>query len=269
MTRLILAPLLLVISTAVFGELLFYPLSHKIPEDIIPSIQPFLQEGETVSSARNELILRINKNNVSDIKTLIRKLDKPAHRLVIYVNRDGKFNWRTAGYNVNNNVKISVGSGTKSSYKGHVNIYSTKDKSSDKNNQSIQVLEGRTAHISSGVSEPIRNVQIQQHGEHTYISSSTQYRDASNGFYVTPRLAKDSVILEIAPWYEEPLSKNQTSAKFTRASSVIRGRLNTWIQLSGIDESSDRTSSKLFGRHHQTIKRKNSIWLKVVDLDAQ
>jgi len=269
MIKILAATILFALATPVLAELTFYSLSHRAPEDIIPTIRPFLQPGETIGAGYNELILRVEPENMADIKKLIKKLDQPAHRLIIYVNRDGQFNRQTEGYNVNNRINIGVGSDLKSSYKGRVKIYSTKDNSSNKNNQTIQVLEGHTAHISEGVSEPITDIQVQQYGNHSHISSSTNYQEASNGFYVTPRLANGSVILEIAPWYEDPLSKNRTSAEFTRASSVIRGRLNTWIQLAGIDDTSTQTSSKILGRHAQTTKQKNTIWVKVVDLDQQ
>jgi type II secretory pathway component GspD/PulD (secretin) len=262
------ALLLILACATAYADITFYSLNHKSPEDIIPNIRPFLQSGETVVAGRNDLILRVNPSNLDDIKALIKKLDQPAHRLIIYVNKDGQFNRQTKGYNVNNKINIGSKSGSQTSYKGNVRIYSTKNHSNDKNNQSIQVLEGHTAHISVGVSEPTTNVHIEQHGSHSHISTNTQFREAVNGFYVTPRLAKDSVILEIAPRYEEPLSNNRTAAKFIRASSVIRGRLNTWIQLTGVDNDANQTSSKILGRHHQTTKQRNSIWVKVVDLDA-
>lgn len=251
--------------TTVKAELTFYTLHHKSAADIIPSIRPFLQTDETVIAAQNELILRVNPNNLADIQTLIKKLDQPSHRLVIYVNRNGKFKQQTEGYNVNS--EIQLGSGAHRSFKGRVKVYSTQHKSNDKNNQSIQVLEGHTAHISEGVSEPITDISIQQYADHNHVSTHTNYRDASKGFYVTPRLANGFVILEIAPWHESPLSSNRTSAAFTRASSVVRGKLNTWIQLAGMDERSTQVSSKILGRHIETNKQKKQIWVKVIDLD--
>ena len=267
--RLIAAILLLLMVTPVFSQLIFYPLNHKAPADIIPSIRPFLQSGETVAAGHNELILRIEPNNVTEVKQLIRRLDQPAHRLIIYVNRDGQFTEQTDGFNINNKVQIGVGTDVKSTYEGRVKIYSTKDSRNNKNNQTIQVLEGHTAHVSEGVSEPITDIQIQQYGNQRYLSSVTNYRDASKGFYVTPRLANGSVILEIAPWHEEPLSKNRTAANFTRTSSVIRGRLNTWIELAVIDENSNQISSEILGRRIQSNKKNNTIWVKVVDLDQE
>lgn len=260
---------LLLVAIPAFAQLIFYPLKHKTPGDIIPNIRPFLQPSETIGAGYNELILRLESQNISEIKQLIEKLDQPAHRLIIYVNRDGQFNRQTEGYNVNQRIRLGVGPRIENAYKGRVNIYSTRNTTNDKNNQSIQVLEGHTAHISEGVSEPITDIQIQQYSGHSHISSSTNYREASKGFYVTPRLSNDSVILEIAPWYEEPLSKNRTSASFTRASSVIRGRLNTWIELADISGSSNQTTTKILGHHAQTSRKSNTIWLKIVDLDAE
>ena len=47
------------LSSLAYAELIFHPLKHQTPANIIPSIQPFLQSGETVIAAHNELILRI------------------------------------------------------------------------------------------------------------------------------------------------------------------------------------------------------------------
>jgi len=259
---------LLISFPSAYAELIFYPLSHKAPTEIIPSIRPFLQTGETITAGHNELILRVSTKNKADIRTLIKRLDQPAHRLIIYVNRDGQFDRHTQGYNVNSRLQVGLGKGVSSSYRGDVNVYSTKDITNDKNNQSIQVLEGHTAHISEGVSEPITHSETYQYGEHSHTSNHTSYRDASKGFYVTPRLSKDSVILEIAPQYESPLSENRTSAKFVRASSVIRGRLNTWIKFAGFDDNASQNSEKILGYHAETTIKRNTIWVKVVDLDA-
>jgi len=264
---LISAVLLYLFSTTTYAELIFHPLQHKTPESIIPTIQPFLQSGETVGAAHNELILRLKKENISELKRLINKLDKPSHRLVIYINRDGKFKQHTKGYNINQELKVAIGSGSQHNYQGKLKIYSTHQRSNDNNNQSIKVLDGHTAHISSGISEPISNIQIIQYGQHSHVSSNTEYREASNGFYVTPRLHNESVVLEIAPWSQQALTDNATPS-FTRASSVIRGRLNTWIELSGINEHASQSSTGILSKHRKTTKNKQQIWLKVVDLDA-
>lgn len=256
------------ISHIASAELIFHPLKHKAAQDIIPVIQPFLQRGESIGAASNELILRLNKKNIRELTLLINKLDKPNHRLVIHVNRDGNINHQQEGIDANSRLNIGLGPDASSSYKGRIKVYSSHQRNTDNNKQSIQVLEGHTAHISSGVSEPVRNISIQQYGAQRYISSNTQYKEASNGFYVTPRLSNDSVILEIAPWYEEPLSKNRTHAKFTRASTVVRGRLNTWIELVGINEHGSQSSADIISRRTTSTTQHQSIWLKVVDLDA-
>jgi len=259
---------LIITFSSAYAELFFYPLSHKAPAEIISSIRPFLQTDETVTAGHNELILRVSTKNKADIQTLIKRLDQPAHRLIIYVNRDGKFDRHTQGYNVNSRLKVGVGKEVSSRYKGDVNVYSTRNITNDKNNQSLQVLDGHTAHISEGVSEPITRSETYQYGEHNHTSNYTSYRDASKGFYVTPRLSKDFVILEIAPQYESSLSENRTSAEFVRASSVIRGPLNTWIKFAGFDDNASKNSEKILGYHAQTTIKKNTIWVKVVDLDA-
>ena len=250
-------------STAAHAELIFYPLQHKTPKSIIPSIEPFLKSGETISAANNELILRVNKGSVLELKKIINKLDSPSHRLIVYVNRDGKFKPHTQGYNINFTSQMTH----QHRNKGKLTVYSTHQRSNDNNNQSIQVLDGHTAHISSGINEPIHNIQTINYGRYSHTSSNTEYREASTGFYVTPHLHKESVTLEIAPWSQQALSEN-SAPTFMRASSVIRGNLNTWIELSGINEQASNNSTGILHKHRQTTINNQQIWFKVVDLDA-
>lgn len=261
--------LLLLFSAPAVAQLIFYPLKHKMPAEVIPGVQAFLQPSETVAAGHNELILRLESKNIAEIKRLIEKLDQPAHRLLILVNHDGRFNRQTEGYNVNQQIQLGVGAKANNNYQGQVNIYSNTSDKQGKNNQSIQVLEGHTAYLSMGVNEPVTDFQVQRHGAYSHISSSTRYREASKGFYITPRLSNETVILEIAPHYEEPLSKGIPSAHFTRASTVIRGRLNTWIQLAGLSDDTTHSTREILGRTIQTRHKKNTIWVKVVDLDAK
>ena len=261
------ACVLSLLSSLAYAELIFHPLKHQTPANIIPSIQPFLQSGETVIAAHNELILRIKPANIVELKALINKLDVASHRLRIYVNRDGRFQQQQEGYELNQ--QLHIGSGVKRSYQGSLKVYTSSKHSNDNKQQSIQVLDGHTAHISSGISRPSKNLQISQHANSLHISSTSEYIESSSGFYVTPRLSHGAVILEISPWYQRPLAGQANATEFSRVSSIIRGRLNSWIKLSGINEQGHLSSSRILGKHHQTAQKNHGIWLKVVDLDAE
>ncbi|PCI21578.1 MAG: nodulation protein NolW [Piscirickettsiaceae bacterium] len=251
------------------AEIEFIPLYHQSPEKIVKKIQPFLQQGEVAVAGHNEIILRAEAGTIIEMLQLIKKLDQAAHRLLILVNRDGRFDEQEDGYQVNGDISINTASRNPLNAKAKAKIYSTKSISNEKSTEKIQVLDGYSAFISTGINEATPVIQIQQYGIKSHITTGTEYHEASKGFYVTPRLSRNSVILEISPWKEEPFSKNRTSAKFNRVSTVVRGRLNSWIALAGINDNSQQSQTKMLGHHYQTTSTNNQIWVKVIDLDAE
>ena len=262
--KLVVAISLLFSYQACLAELIFYPLQHKAPNELIGSIKELLQAGETVIAGPNELILRLQPQHVDEIKSLIHRLDQPSHRLLIYVSHQRQLNQQLQGYDGQAHLQAGLHSNT--SLQGHIKIYSSRDTENDQNKQSIQVLDGHTAYISTGVNQPSTSIYISQHNAHAHISSNTYYKERSSGFYLTPRLSKDSVILNISPWSEQTPSNNGAS-NFNRATTVIRSRLNTWTELSNVNQWSEQGTSKVLGQTNKTSQNSNSIWIKVVDLD--
>jgi hypothetical protein len=256
---------LLLSYQACLAELIFYPLQHKAPAELTLSIKELLQPGETVIAGSNELILRLEPQHVDDIKSLIHRLDQPNHRLLIYVSHQRQLNQQLEGYGGQAQLQARLHSNT--SLQGHIKIYSSRDTENDQSKQSIQVLDGHTAYISTGVSQPYTSTDIIQHNSHAHISSNTDYKERSSGFYMTPRLAKDSVILDISPWSEQTPSNNG-SLNFNRATTVIRSRLNTWTELSNANQWSEQGSNKILGQTNKATKNSNSVWIKVIDLDT-
>ena len=263
--KLALALCLLISYQACLADLIFYPLQHKTPHELSPTINELLQAGESVIAGPNELILRLEPRHVDDIKALIHRLDQPSHRLLIYVSHQRQLNQQSQGYG--GQAQLQTGFHSDTSLEGHITIFSTRDTENDQSKQSIHVLDGHTAYISTGVSQPNTSTEIIQHNAHAHISSNTYYKERSSGFYITPRLSKDSVILDISPWSEQTPS-NDGSSNFNRASTVIRSRLNTWTELSNVNQWSAQGSNKILGQTNKTRKNSNSIWIKVVDLDT-
>mgnify|MGYP003637496064 CR=1 FL=1 len=259
---------LLCLSSSALAELIFYPLNYKTPNEIIPSITPFLQPGENVVAGHNELILRVEPNNLKTISALIDRLDIQSRQLLIHVNRNDLSNEQSEGFNLNQRLQVDVDSSAQLTYKGSVKTYSTKGNSIDKNHQTIRVLEGHTAFISEGVDEP--NFVIQQNPYHSdgHITYTTEYQQRSKGFYITPSLAGDAVNIEISSWSEEPLQNNHDATKFSRTSTAIRCSLNEWVNLAGVNENNSSAHSTRFSKNHHTSQLSNNIWIKVVELQA-
>ena len=255
--------LCILLSSPAQAKLTFIPVYHKNPIDIINKIKPFLNEGETVIAGHNELILRTELTDVAELEQIIKRLDQAAHRLRILVKRDNASLDKKHGIDTQARLQL----GTHKKLNANVRIYDSSSNRSDKGTQEINVLDGYPAFISEGKIEALPTVQIQHDGSHGHITTGTQFHDATTGFYVTPRLNRNSVTLEISPWSTKTFSRNNGLAPTSRASTIIRGRLNEWIQLSNLDGEENRDQSGLFEKRYQTKRSTQGIWLKVIDLD--
>jgi hypothetical protein len=69
-------------------------------------------------------------------------------------------------------------------------------------------------------------------------------QDVSGGFYVVPRLQGDSVMLEILQ-HDDRLARGRGMVSTQSTGTVVRGRLGEWLQLGGIDTTTDSSQGGL------------------------
>lgn len=98
--------------------------------------------------------------------------------------------------------------------------------------QRIHVLEGGQAYISSG--------------------ASRNYAQADTGFAVLPRVSGSNVFLEIGTRQEAFARGGAIQGQ--RTATTVSGRLGEWIELGGVESSSN------------TRDRSASVWVKVEEL---
>jgi hypothetical protein len=108
----------------------------------------------------------------------------------------------------------------------------------------VQALEGRPAYISSGVRVPLTGVERYYHNGIPYERQTTRLQDVSGGFYVVPRLQGDSVMLEILQ-HDDRLARGRDVVSTQSTGTVVRGRLGEWLQLGGIDSTTDSSQGGL------------------------
>ena len=68
------------------------PLRYRMVEQVLPSLQPFVEPGGALSGMNNQLIVRSSGKNIAQIRQALSAIDLPARRLMIYVsqNRDAE-----------------------------------------------------------------------------------------------------------------------------------------------------------------------------------
>lgn len=241
-------------------------LFHRLPEEMLPLIQPLLGPGDVAIPARDRLILKADPEKVEEIRDLVRQLDKSAHRLLITVaqGRDLSRETLDAQGRLSGRVDLNRPADSDVRIRGHV--YRLEGRDSAGYTQQLQALEGQSAHIEVGEQIPVPTQSYYGYG-YGY-SENIEYRPATTGFAVTPRLSGGEVIIELSPWSDR-LSRDRFGVIDTHsAHTVVKAALGEWVEIGGQVETSGVEENGLVSRNYSTRSQQNRIFLKVEDLDA-
>ena len=234
------------------------PLQHRTVEQVLPSLQPLLERGGTLSGMNNQLFLRSSPKNRAEIRQALAAIDVPSRRLIITVTTDSN--------DVNNNrgaeVTINSRNGN-NQVRGRV--FDTREARSGNRMQMVQTIDGGRAFIQAGVSVaiPFQQVIIGQGGA-TVGVQGVEYRDIGRGFFAQPRITgNDMVTVEITQQDDTPANFGPGSANVQRLSTRVSGRLGEWMQLGGIGQSADNRSRENVSLSTREVRSTTGIWLMV------
>jgi len=194
-------------------------LRHTTAEQVLPALRPLLEPGAVLTGQRNQLIVRTSARNLAELRHALEALDAPARRLLIAVRFEGVTAEQRAEIGVDARVS---GRGTRITARAA----ESQSGGGERVDQRIQVLEGGRARIATGASRALQ------------LRDGALIQDIATGFDVIPRLAGDTVLLEIAPQREVAGTVTRGSVQVQRASSTLRSRLGEWVELAGIDDAS-------------------------------
>ncbi len=243
-------------------------LSGRPAEEIANIVRPLLDRDETVVSHRSQLIFKINPTNIGEIRRLVSQLDVSPHRLMISVLQGKDLN--VDELNARGRINVNIGSrdrgGNKIKARGH--FYQTESDSTLGTTQKLQTLEGTPALIKVGEEYPVPNYSTDRYGHQTVISGGLEYREATTGFSVIPRLVGREVNLEISPWSDQRSSLGNGRIEVQSVRTTVRVLLGEWVELGGVSETESFEQWGTLSRSHRTRKQKNRIFVKVEDLDA-
>lgn len=176
-------------------------LRHRSAEQVLPSLQPLLEPGGTLSGTRGQLFLRTSPANAGEIKRALAALDQPLRRLVISV-RVGESMARER-----RDVAVSGNIGREGGRVG-ISAEDSRRARDERVDQRIQVLEGGRAFVATG--------------------RSSAFHDTRSGFEVIPRLSGSTVHLEVAQ--QRP---GQALA------TAVAARLGEWVELGAVTQSAE------------------------------
>lgn len=261
------------------------PLKYRKSEQVIPVLQPLLGRDSSVTGFQNQLVIRATPAELAQIKRVLADIDTAPKRLLITVRQDADLDRarreaELSGSIGNDNARITIpGSGSREG--GNVVLRDGDDRlrgrvvdsqrsSSSSTQQSIQVLEGYSAFIRVGESRPLRSRQVVRtvvNGQIVdRVVEGTDYRDASTGFSVVPRVQGNLVTLDIDPQRETFDESRRGAVNVQRVVTTVSGRLGEWMDLGGVNESRSDGQSTLLGRSSSSSSERRGVQVKVEEL---
>jgi type II secretory pathway component GspD/PulD (secretin) len=268
MTRLLFGCVLLGIGLQALsqGVLEIIPLRHRTVDQVLPVLRPLVEPGGTLTGQGNQLIVRASPANLAEIRRVLESIDTPLRRLMISVRFEDAAQARDSS--VDSRVVVRSGeAGTSGS--AAVRIQESRSARDERVDQRVQVLEGGRAYIASGESRPLRQRSVARTPSGTVVTENTVIQEAASGFEVVPRLAGDTVILDIAQQREAFAPGRPGMAGAThgqRASSSASGRLGEWFELGGISGSSERDERGILSARAAAASGSRRVWVKVEEV---
>ena len=235
--RTLLTALVMTVSACAMAATEVVNLNNRTSADLLPVAQNFIGKDGTVSAYGNQLIVNAEPARIEGLRALLGQLDTPAKRLLITVDTN------------ENNQQNSGDSQTR--------IISYGTASRDGGVQQIQASEGVPALIQVGQSVPLTTTQQDSYGR---LQNQTQYRNVTQGFYVTASVTGETVHLAISTNRDRMSQERPDVVNVQSTDTTVSGRLGEWIPLAGInretqaDKSSTTRSYSTQGRDDMTLR---------------
>lgn len=250
--RTLLTTLLLGYSFSVLAATEIIPLKYHTSVDLLPVAQDFVGKEGQVSTYGNQLIVNADQRKIDELKALLSQLDTAPKRLLITVD--------TSDHNVQGDQGYSV-NGAKP---GQARIINYSTDSRDGGIQQVQASEGTPALIQVGQSVPLTSSQTDSYGD---LRSQTEYRNVTQGFYVTANVTGDIVHLSISTNRDRMSQERPDVVNVQSTDTTVTGHLGEWILLAGVNGQTQADKQGLTRSYSTQSRNDMTLRVKVDTLD--
>lgn len=261
------------------------PLRYRSAQEVIPIIQPMLARDGSVSGLQGQLVVRTTPANLEEIKRILASIDTAPRQLLITVRQDADTERSRSSAQISGSVGGEHGRvtipGSRDSRGGSVVLRDGDDRvraqvgestatATDRNTQSVRVLEGREAFVRIGQSVPVRERQVRRTvvgGQVVdQVVDGTQYRDVTTGFHVLPRIIGDRVTLDVSPQRETLSRSVPGGVNVQNMATTVSGRLGEWIDIGGVGQDASGQQTVLLGRSATTLRDSRRVLVRVEEI---
>jgi hypothetical protein len=224
-------------------------LRHRTAEQVIPALTPLLEPGATLSGQSGQLFVRTSPRNLEEIRRALETIDTPQRRLLISVRFDEASDMASRGVEAGGRI-------SNRDSRIDVRARDTRARSGERIDQQVQALEGSRAMIYTGQSRPVRQRQFIQTPAGVVSQEVTVVQDLNTGFEVIPRVAGETVTVEIA---QQRMTQTHSQGMQTAAS----GRLGEWFELGSVAMSGARDERGIASSGRVAGGETRRVWIKV------
>ena len=253
--------LLAACSFSVSAATQILPLNYRTSDELLPVAQSFIGKDGSVSAYGNQLIVNAEPAKIDELRTLLLQLDTAPKRLLITVDTSENNTRDQRGYSVNGS--ISAGTGGVDG-RAQTRIINRSTDSRDGGIQQVQASEGSPALIQVGQSVPLTSTQLDTYGRPI---SQTQYRNVTQGFYVTASVTGDIVHLSITTNRDRMSQDRPDVVNVQSTDTKVSGRLGEWITLAGVNRQSQADQQGIAQRYSTQGRDDMTLRVKVETLD--
>ena len=219
-------------------------LNYLKADKVIQLVQPLMQPGEKISGSGQTLIVNVSQKTLTQLRDVLHKIDVPpvTFNIAIY---QGDPNWLSAQ---NNN---SV-------------VYSTTPRSEVVRSQSVKVMNGESAFISTDQEMPI----VTDVGAGLFTGISYQQHHIENGLLVQPVLQGSQVKLSVKRIREQQNAAGGQQFDNQQVDTTIMAPLNKWVPLGSAEGAHDQDNSSTSYTAGRQFSQNSTLYIKVTVVNA-
>lgn len=248
------------------NELRTITLQHRFADDLLPIVQPLVGPQGTASGMNNVLIIRTTPERMVEIEQVVAELDVVRRNIRIEVSHDSSLQrsdsrLSASGRGRVGETEVVIGNDRSHRHGARVDIAQGRSRISRQGGQYLTVMDGGDAFIEVGQSVPYTQQWAVFTQRYARVQETTEFREITTGFAVSPRYIGDEVEVEITPRIAR-LARGG-AVDFEALSTRVRVRPGEWFDLGGTMSGSDEVSRAILQSGFGTSAASSTLMIRV------
>ncbi len=221
-------------------------LNYIQADKVVQLIQPLIDsdEGERISGSGQTLIVVVNPPTLTKIREILHQLDVPPVTFNISIYQ-GDPDWL-------------------SQQNGNNVVYSTNPQSQMQRSQSVKVMSGESAFVSTDQQVPV----VSSVGVGFFTGVSYQQHNIQNGLLVLPVMQGNQVKLSVKRVREQGNPAGGQQFDNQQVNTTIMAPLNKWVPLGSAEGSQNNDSSSVSYTAGRPFSQNSTLYIKVSIVNA-